>query len=274
MPIKHPLADRYIQARNYTAVPGRRRLDVIVIHDMEAPEKAVTAENVAAWFAGPDAPRASAHFNIDSDSIVQGVQVNDVAWAAPGANHNGIQFEHSGYARQVRSEWLDEFGVQMLDRSARLAAALCQEHGIPVQRVTATGLLRGERGITGHGEVSDAFRRSDHHDPGSGFPWDWYLDRVRGYLAQPALKAPWTATVGGRVIGRGSMTSPAFLSRIAAALRETGRLPPWKAVVDGRLIATGRMWPLGAFTRTIGRELQAGRTVTVNNTVTIRKEDQ
>ena len=47
---------RFIPARNYTK--GRTdQIELLVVHAMEAPEGHETAEDVARWFAGPDAPR-------------------------------------------------------------------------------------------------------------------------------------------------------------------------------------------------------------------------
>ena len=83
----------FVQARNFTK--GRsNKIDVLVIHTMETPENHDTAESVSNWFAGSSAPRASAHYCIDDNSIVQCVHDADVAWHAPGANHNGLGFEH------------------------------------------------------------------------------------------------------------------------------------------------------------------------------------
>src|SRR3982750_3889302 len=91
----------FVQARNFTR--GRsNHIDVLVIHTMESPEKPDTAESVANWFAGSTAPQASAHYCIDANSVVQCVQDGDVAWHAPGANHNGIGFEHAGRAAQTK----------------------------------------------------------------------------------------------------------------------------------------------------------------------------
>src|SRR5205809_2755015 len=117
----------FIQARNFTATSGRS-VDVLVIHTMEAPETANTAENVAKWFAGSTAPQASAHYCIDANSIVQCVQDDDVAWHAPGANSDGIGFEHAGFASQGRSDWNDAYSSAMLERSAGLVAAKAKEH--------------------------------------------------------------------------------------------------------------------------------------------------
>lgn len=169
---------KFVQARYYTKTSGRQ-IDLIVIHDMETDERFDTAENVARWFAGPTSAEASAHYNIDADSIVQSVRDRDVAWHAPGANHNGIGLEHAGRARQTRAEWLDPYGRKMLRRSAKLTARLCKKYDIPIKHLNVTALRAGARGIVGHWDVSRAFGRSSHYDPGPNFPWDVYLRLVR-----------------------------------------------------------------------------------------------
>jgi N-acetyl-anhydromuramyl-L-alanine amidase AmpD len=171
----------FIQAKNYTKGPRRGKVDLIVIHTMEAPEKPETAENVAKWFAGSTAPKASPHYCIDSNSIVQCVKESDIAWCAPGANSNGVHFEHAGYAKQGAAEWKDAYSKAMLDRSAKLAAEVCARHGIPVVWLTAADLLAGKRGITAHAEVSQAFKKSDHWDPGKNFPIKDYIARIKFY---------------------------------------------------------------------------------------------
>jgi N-acetyl-anhydromuramyl-L-alanine amidase AmpD len=188
----------FVQARNYTrgrSVP----IDVLVIHTMESPEKPDTAESVAAWFAGPTAPQASAHYCIDVNSIVQCVHDNDVAWHAPGANHNGLGFEHAGRAAQGPADWSDDYSTKMLEISAQLVAEKCKENGIPAVWLSATDLQAGRRGITGHVQVSDAFKRSDHRDPGTSFPVQRYLALVKKSLGDAhfppdqhphAVKAP------------------------------------------------------------------------------------
>jgi hypothetical protein len=170
---------KFVQARNYTK--GRiAPIKWVVIHDMEAAESAKTAENVAAWFAGAAAPQASAHYCVDSDSIVQCVKETDTAWHAPGANAAGIGIELAGYAKQTAAEWADEFSEAMLRRASCLVSDICKRHGIPKDFVSSAGLLAGTPGITTHAEVSKAWKKSGHTDPGPNFPLAHFLDLVRG----------------------------------------------------------------------------------------------
>jgi len=173
----------FVQARNFTK--GRSNaIDVLVIHTMESPEKPDTAESVANWFAGSTAPQASAHYCIDENSVVQCVHDGDVAWHAPGANHNGLGFEHAGRAAQGAGEWDDEYSTKMLELSAELVAQKCEEYHIPVVWLQPADLRAGKRGITGHVQVSDAFKRSDHRDPGTSFPVQRYLASVREHMGE------------------------------------------------------------------------------------------
>jgi peptidoglycan hydrolase-like protein with peptidoglycan-binding domain len=170
----------FVQSRFY----GKRRTIVgkIVLHCMEAPEASTRAERCAQNMATlpADAAAKSAHYYADSDTVVQGVLDHLVAFAAPGCNHDGIQIEHAGYARQSTAEWLDNFGVRMLWLSAQLVARKVRERSLPIRFLRAADLVRkGALGITTHHEVSLAFGRSDHHDPGPGFPMQWYLEQVQ-----------------------------------------------------------------------------------------------
>lgn len=177
----------FVPAKNQTVLwPGSktRQIDVVVLHTMEAPESSMTAENVAAWFGGLNpkypAPRASAHYCLDNDSVVQCVRESDVAWAAPGTNHNGVHIEMAGYARQTREQWEDEFSKAMLRRVAWLVARICRDHKIPVTLLTPDDLKAKKRGLCGHDTVSKAFppKANPHWDPGPWFPFGTLLGLV------------------------------------------------------------------------------------------------
>lgn len=167
----------FVQARNF----GKGRtatIDTIVIHSMEAVEKPDTAERVASWFGGPNAPMASAHYCVDADSVVQCVREADTAFHAPGVNQRSIGIEHAGYAKQSAEDWADPYSDAMLLRSAELVGELCRRYEIPVRWLDEAALKSGEAGITTHAAVSRAFRKSSHTDPGANFPFDRYLAMV------------------------------------------------------------------------------------------------
>jgi N-acetyl-anhydromuramyl-L-alanine amidase AmpD len=178
----------YVRAAHWTQVEAPPPKIWIVIHCMEYPEKPDSAEWCARYFAGKEgpAPKASAHACIDSNTIVQCVPWDQIAWHAPGANAQGIGLEHAGYARQHPSDWEDPYSQQMLDLSAWLVAQLAGKFQIPIAYVNAEGLLAGRPGITTHREVTAAFKKSTHTDPGRAFPTIDYLARARRYALASA----------------------------------------------------------------------------------------
>lgn len=227
----------FVQAKNFTpAKRGAGDIELVVIHSMEATEKGNTAENVAAWFAGPNAPQASAHFCVDNDSVVACVREADVAWHAPGANRNGIGIEHAGYARQTAAEWADEYSTAMLRRSAVLCAELCARYGIPVTFVDAAALKTpGARGITTHKAVTDGLNGGKGHvDPGEWFPMAQYLAWVREALPAPApaIAAPdgWVR-VGDWLVAP-NYEAPVGIGQAAAMALERGYELPTPELVD------------------------------------------
>jgi N-acetyl-anhydromuramyl-L-alanine amidase AmpD len=217
----------FIESPNVTRTGGRR-IDLIVLHTMEMTEDARAAENCAAWFRSP-AARASAHYCVDVDSVVQCVADEDVAWHAPGANHDGIGIELAGRARQSRRAWTDPYSTAMLARSALLVADLCLAYLIPATWLHAADLKAGKRGITTHAAVSEAFKRSTHSDPGPNFPFERYVAMVhtalgsKGFDAAPLKPAP-------SVLRRGA--SGWQVKRLQRLLRQQGLLPE-PARIDG-----------------------------------------
>lgn len=183
----------FIQARNYSK-SSRLVVLGICIHSMEAPEGPKTAENVANWFAnqpmngtlinGKPYRGTSAHWNVDSNSIVQSVREQDVAWHAGPVNNWTIGVEHAGYAKQTTVEWLDKYSMEMLNRSAQLVAEICNRWSIPILKLNADDLRKGKRnGIFGHVDVTMGLTGGlGHKDPGNFFPWQMYLTLVTEHL--------------------------------------------------------------------------------------------
>jgi N-acetylmuramoyl-L-alanine amidase len=161
----------------YTAVTGVRTKRLIVMHDAEVPETTHSAEDVGRYFQHPDpGTKPSAHMISDNDSYVRCVRDNDVANAAPGANHDGLQWEMAGYGRQSRDEWLDEYGRELLALTCEGVAQWCVKYDIPARQLSDAELAdHRTKGIVGHYQASRVFHLSDHTDPGPGFPWDVFL---------------------------------------------------------------------------------------------------
>lgn len=170
----------FIEASNYTPA-NRLTVDLVVIHSTEGLEKSGSARNVATWFAGDDAPQASAHYVVDPDTIVRCVPDESVAWAAPGANRNGLHIELCGRAGQTLEQWHDEDSAAILDNAIELTTMLCRKWSIPAMLCKLP--IVGARGITTHAFVTKAYPKlGNHWDPGPSFPLEWFCGRVAGRL--------------------------------------------------------------------------------------------
>ena len=161
---------------------------LIVIHTMEVPETNSVAESVGRAFADP-ARRVSAHVGVDTDSTVRYVSDDDTAWAAPGANADGLQIELAGRAGQTTGQWADAPSRAILERAAQQVATWCRAYGIPPLWLTDAQLADGKtRGIIGHADASRVFKLSDHTDPGPAFPRASFLARVKSLIGSAAAR--------------------------------------------------------------------------------------
>lgn len=183
-PIVRAVSYPFVQAKNYTRGRYGTPISVVVIHTMESQEKPSTARNVALWFASESAPKASAHYCVDPQEVVQCVRDADAAWGAPGANRNGIHIEHAGSAKQTPEQWADPYSEATLRRSAILCSELCSKYGVAIKRIGPEELASNARGICGHVDVTNAFKRGDHTDPGKNFPWSHYIQLVMAASGQ------------------------------------------------------------------------------------------
>lgn len=177
--------DGFLQARNFTPTSGRTP-NLWVVHDEEYPERPDAAWAVAQYFAGANAPRASAHVCVDDRNAIGCVKWKDIAWHSGHGptNNRSVGIEHSGYASQSREEWMDEYGMKMLDRSARLFAEIGHgQFGIPPVKLSPEQVAAGDPGICGHADVTYGFLiQGGHTDPGGQFPWDVYLEMCRKHI--------------------------------------------------------------------------------------------
>jgi hypothetical protein len=170
----------YIGAK-YIGERRSRDPRLVVIHDAEFPEVLYGARGVAKYFQKPDKP-SSTTISVDNQEIIQSVKDSFVAFAAPGANHDGIQVELVGYQAQTPGQWIDDYSLGVLVLGASAVAQYCLKYSIPPKHLNDQELLDGEKGIVGHYQVSRVYHESDHTDPGPGFPWDLFIQMVDGIV--------------------------------------------------------------------------------------------
>jgi hypothetical protein len=177
--------------------PGRPDNDLkyIVLHSTESEKEEGYADRVANWLSRTEY-RASTHFVVGPDKILQTVDLYDTAWGVGSiANSYSIQIEILGRASYSRDEWTDEVGRSMLCKVSYLIAILSKQYDIPITRIKNEGVREGLPGIAGHYVFSETLGGSDHTDPGDNFPWDLvlgmssiYLDNVYLQLSEDAIK--------------------------------------------------------------------------------------
>jgi len=166
----------YIPARDFGAVRTETRL--ITIHDAEFPEQLKGARGVANYFKAPDKP-SSAQICVDNQEVIQSVKDSRVAYAAPGANHDGVHVELVGYQSQTKGQWIDNYSLGVLVLGASAVAQYCLKYDIPAIHLSDGELKSGVKGIVGHEQVSRVYHKSDHTDPGPNFPWDLFISMVQ-----------------------------------------------------------------------------------------------
>jgi N-acetyl-anhydromuramyl-L-alanine amidase AmpD len=172
----------FLQAKFFTSPAEPRKIELVVLHSAVVPELFDRAEWLMKLCATNDR-KASWHYAVDGDSITQSVREEDIAWHAPGANQRGIGIELATAGMPTRADWEDQYSRKMLELAAFLTAGICVRRSISPFFVDAAGLIEGRRGITTHAEVSKAFKRSDHMDPGPAFPMESFLADVSARMS-------------------------------------------------------------------------------------------
>lgn len=135
------------------------RLDTIVIHTMEG-----SFQGTISWFQNPDRKVLTCvHYLVSKEGdVCQMVPDHKKCYHAGFYNDRSIGIELEGRADESAN-----LPAAELDAAAKVVAVLCLKYRIPIDRYH----------IIGHNEVPGA----THYDPGNGFPWDEFMERVRSW---------------------------------------------------------------------------------------------
>lgn len=148
-----------------------------VLHTTESADGSLAA--IVSYFkrAGVDASSSYVVGDGDPDKdgfteVVRVVPEDLKPWTQLSFNPFAVSYEMIGRAKRTRAEWLGKYRAQV-----RTVAALCAEdsiqYGLPVQHAVP--------GQVGHVDLSKYGFPQSHTDPGTGFPWDVFLDDVKHY---------------------------------------------------------------------------------------------
>jgi len=188
----------------YTFIPGSKEhmqgsngtITRIVMHGTVSSCARGGARNVARYFKD-DKAGGLAHFVVDPAEVIQCCKEDTACWHAP-PNKGSLGVELCDWQSGPGSRWHDHDHTAMLQHAAGLVAVLCRRHNIPARKINAVDLNNGLWGICGHDDVSEAFRQSDHTDPGADFPWPLFISMVHAAMRPPghavAKPAPHSAT--------------------------------------------------------------------------------
>ena len=99
----------------------------------------------------------------------------------PTGDRLGFHLSFLAYAADSRETWL-KYEAQLRE-AARICADWCRLYGHEPRHLSVGEVAsRKVKGFCTHGDISAAFRESDHTDPGKGFPMDVFLRYVREAL--------------------------------------------------------------------------------------------
>ncbi len=153
----------------------------VVIHATVSPLQPGGARANARYFQSPSAG-GLAHYVVDADEIVACCDEDISCWHAP-PNQGSIGIELCD--PQTGDQWGDPDHQKMLALAAKLTADIAARHQIPLVWRDASQLRAGNAGICGHADVSQAWHKTDHTDPGPYFPVDQFMQLVTGTPTPP-----------------------------------------------------------------------------------------
>lgn len=180
--------------------------------------------------------QVSVHFAVSDTQTYQYVSLDDTAYQARNpTNLRGVGVEIVGKAAWTRNQWMAH--KMMLRRAAQLCAQVTLACGFKTQPalLSASALKARNSGLTCHRDVTAAFQGT-HTDPGSNFPWDFFLVELRNALRpvkdeQKRLAAPAPAPGRDALM---AVTEQEFDDLVAKVTRLNKQCDGMDGVIRGR----------------------------------------
>lgn len=148
----------------------------VIIHTIEG-----SAAGALSWFNSPNNPFSTgAHLIIGTDQCSQTAEIETLLWHCRNANMDGVGFEHDGFAAFTKTKWLSRARRRQLRMSANRCAWVCWKYKL--------GEPKLGRNVFGHVHVPG----NDHHDPGKGWPWWFYMWLCRRAYANLKKNGKWS----------------------------------------------------------------------------------
>lgn len=180
-----PADPPYVGPVAHSSGNGNKPIDRLVIHMTVSPCVPGQARATAAYFRSSSSG-GSAHRIVDPEEAVAAAYDSVVCWHAP-PNPHSLGYELCGYPDLNRAvafaRWATPNYRRTLERAARMVARDALAYGVPIKFLSVDDLRRGERGITTHANVSEAFHESTHWDPGQ-WPRRRFMRLVREQAAK------------------------------------------------------------------------------------------
>lgn len=179
---------------------------LVAVHTAEGSRRRA---DLGAYFSRPSVG-ASSHVGIDSGGIESYVDYSRYSWTLLNGNPISDNAELCAFAMMTRAQWLSETTItfyhpelrrnvtvdnprQLLDNTAAWIRQRCLARGIPIRKIDAAAVDRGEWGVIGHVDWTYSnIGQGDHVDPegphyrrGTGFPWDYVIAKANDPNTRP-----------------------------------------------------------------------------------------
>lgn len=165
----------------------------VVVHDSEGGENSA---NLISYLGSPgDRPLAGggAYGGGYNAVATEAGSYTEVAgggrnpYHAPPLNATFWSICIPGRANQTRDQWLDAASRGYIRGVARYIVDRWNDdgHRWPLEFRSSAELVAGRYGYTSHAQVSQAWHRTDHTDPGAAFPWDVLAADIAALIVPP-----------------------------------------------------------------------------------------